>query len=84
MNDNNPLPVDIETSTAKRLALSYVTEAFAEAELDGIDTDCVVQAALFAAFRELILTYGEEATAEYAALLPDRIRAGAFSTNPKH
>lgn len=84
MNDNNPLLSDIETSTAKRLALSYVTEAFAEAELDGIDPDCVVQAALFAAFRELILTYGEEATAEYAALLPDRIRGGAFSTNPRH
>ncbi len=84
MNDNVPQLSDIETSTVKRIALSYVTEAFAEAELDGIETDCVVQAALFAAFRELILAYGEDATAEYAALLPDRIRSGAFSTSPKH
>ena len=36
-------------SAAKRLALSYVTEAFAEAELDGLDPDSMVHAALFAA-----------------------------------
>ena len=84
MNDNNALFPDTETSTVKRIALSYVTEAFAEAELDGVDGDCMAQAALFAAFRELVLCYGEEAAAEYAELLPDRIRSGAFSTNKKH
>jgi len=84
MNDNNELLSDIEASTFKRIALSYVTEAFAEAELDGIDSDCIAQAALFAAFRELVCCYGEDAAAQYAELLPDRIRSGAFSTNKKH
>lgn len=84
MNDNNAPMSDIETSTVKRIALSYVAEAFAEAELDGIDGDCMAQAALFAAFQELVSCYGEEAAAQYAELLPDRIRSGAFSTNKKH
>jgi hypothetical protein len=73
-----------EIKTAKRAALSYVTEAFAEAELDGLDPDCMVHAALFAAFRELVMTYGEEAAAMYAECLPERVRAGAFTTGPRH
>lgn len=68
----------------KQAALSYVTEAFAEAELDGLDSDHVAQAALFAAFHELVAIYGEEAAAEYAESLPDRIRSGAFSSGLKH
>ena len=75
-------PTDIRS--AKRAALSYVTEAFAEAELDGLDPDCMVHAALFAAFRELVLTYGEEAAALYAEVLPERVCAGAFTTGPRH
>jgi hypothetical protein len=71
-------------SAAKRLALSYVTEAFAEAELDGLDPDSMVHAALFAAFRELVMTYGEEAAAQYAECLPQRVRGGAFTTGPRH
>jgi hypothetical protein len=73
-----------ETSAIKQAALSYVTEAFAEAELDGLDGDCMAQAALFAAFMELVATYGEDAVAEYAATLPDKIRSGAFSMALKH
>lgn len=84
MNDNDAFLADVETSTLKRIALGYVTEAFAEAELDGIDGDCIAQAALFAAFKELVSSYGEEAAAQYAELLPSRIRSGAFSTNKKH
>ena len=80
MNDNDvPLPELPELSALKQAALSYVTDAFAEAELDGVDADCMAQAALFAAFTELVGTYGEDAVAEYAATLPDKIRSGAFS-----
>ncbi len=43
-----------EAGLAKRAALTYVAEAFAEAEMDGLDGDCMVQAALFAAFRHLV------------------------------
>jgi len=76
----NDLPLqDLqELSAIKQAALSYVTEAFAEAELDGLDADCMAQAALFAAFMEHVTTYGEEAVAEYAQGLPDKIRGGGF------
>jgi hypothetical protein len=83
MNDNDVPLSDLselpELTAIKQAALSYVTEAFAEAELDGLDGDCMAQAALFAAFTELVATYGEDAVAEYAAGLPDRIRSGVFS-----
>ncbi|TDR94320.1 hypothetical protein [Enterovirga rhinocerotis] len=68
----------------KRAALGYVEQAFAEAELDGLDSDFVVQAALFQAFRHLVELYGEEQTATYAESLPERIRGGGFSIAPKH
>ncbi len=44
----------------------------------------MAQAALFAAFQELVTTYGEEATARYAEGFPDRIRGGAFTTTLQH
>ena len=85
MNDNDVPLADLEDlGTIKQVALSYVTEAFAEAEFDGLDGDCMAQAALFAAFMELVATYGEEAVAQYAESLPDRIRSGGFSTGLKH
>jgi hypothetical protein len=63
----------------KRVALSYLNEAWAEARHDGVDDDCMAQACLFAAFAELVATYGEEATAEYAATLSARVRNGEYS-----
>jgi hypothetical protein len=63
----------------KRVALGYLQEAWAEARLDGIDGDCMAQACLFAAFAELVTTYGEEATATFAERLGPRIRNGEFS-----
>jgi hypothetical protein len=63
----------------KKLALGYLQEAWTEARLDGIDGDCLAQSCLFAAFAELVSTYGEEAAAEYAEGLAGRIRNGEFS-----
>jgi hypothetical protein len=63
----------------KRVALSYLNEAWAEARHDGVDDDCMAQACLFAALAELVATYGEEAAAEYAAGLPARLRNGEYS-----
>lgn len=73
-----------ETSEEKRAALNYLSEAFAEAQLDGLDGDCVAHAALFTAFRELVDAYGEEAVATFAESLPERLRGGGFSTSPRH
>jgi hypothetical protein len=63
----------------KRVALSYLQEAWVGARHEGIDGDCLAQTALFLALAELISTYGEEATARYAESLALRIRNGEFS-----
>jgi hypothetical protein len=63
----------------KRAALGYLTEAWAEARLDGIDGDCLAQASLFTAIAEYVGTYGEEAVAKFAEGLAVRIRNGEFS-----
>ena len=73
-----------EARACKAAALSIVSDAFAEAEREGIDPDCLAQVAIFAAFSELVGTYGEEAVAEFALGLPDRVRQGGFSLAPKH
>lgn len=73
-----------EEAEEKRAAWGYVSEAFAEGRLDGLDPDCLAQAALFAAFHELVEAYGEEAAARYAEGLPERIRTGGFSTARRH
>ena len=75
---------DRSVAQEKREALHLVTRAFAEGRMDGLDPDCLVQAALFTAFQELVAVYGEEATARYAEGLPDRIRDGGFTTAPRH
>lgn len=65
-------------------ALAYVTEAFAEAILAGIESDSFAQAALTASLCELVATYGEEAVVKLAEALPDRIRAGEFTYAARH
>ena len=66
-------------SEQKQAALSYLYEAWGEARLDGIDDDCMAMSCLFAAFAELVATYGEEAAATYADSLSKRIRNGEFT-----
>jgi hypothetical protein len=73
--DRAPLP----DSEQKRAALGYLNEAWAEARHDGVDGDCLAQASIFAAFAELVGTYGEDAVAKFAEGLPTRIRNGEFS-----
>lgn len=63
----------------KQAALGYLTEAWAEARLEGIDGDCLAQASLFTAFAELVGTYGEEAVAKFVEGLPARVKNGEFS-----
>ena len=74
-----------ETSFAeqRRAALGYVMDAFSEGRMDGLDIDCLAQAALFTAFKELVEVYGEEPVAEFATRLPDRVRSGEFSLSQR-
>ena len=73
--DRAPLP----DNEQKKAALGYLSEAWAEARHDGVDGDCLAQVSLFAAFAELVGTYGEEAAAKYADSLSKRIRSGEFT-----
>ena len=75
---------DLAAADDRRVALGYVTEAFAEAILAGIESDSFAHAALFAAFQELVSVYGEEAVAQFAEGLNTRIRQGEFSIASKH
>jgi hypothetical protein len=63
----------------KQAALGYLNEAWAEARHEGVDGDCLAQASLFAAFAELVSTYGEDAVAKFVEGLPVRVRNGEFS-----
>jgi len=63
----------------KRAAVGYLSDAWNEARLEGVDGDCLAQACLFAAFAEFVSTYGEEAVAQFAEGLAPRIRNGEFS-----
>jgi hypothetical protein len=69
---------------ARRAALDYLLQAWEEAILDGIDADCVANAALFTAFKELVATYGEEPVARFAERLPERVRNGEFTLKGVH
>ncbi len=70
---------DAEIAEQKRAALAYLTEAWDEAVAEGIEPDIMAHAALFASLSYLIDTYGEDAVAELAVSLPDRIRRGEFT-----
>jgi hypothetical protein len=68
-----------DISDQKQAALRLMLDAFAEADLDGIDPDCMAQVALFAAFKEFVTAYGEEPVAKFAERLPERVRNGEFT-----
>ena len=53
---SHAMPIAPKSDEKRRAALSFVREAFAEARLDGLDIDCMAQAALFTAFLEMVTT----------------------------
>ncbi len=80
-NSVSPL-VEIADQAAddRHLALTYLNDAWVEAVRDGIEEECLVQAALFAALRSLVAAYGEEPCAEFVTRLAERVRAGEYTT----
>jgi hypothetical protein len=70
---------DLAIAEKKRVALTYLSEAWDEAVAEGVDSEILAHAALFASLSDLITTYGEEAVAGLAERLPERIRAGEFT-----
>lgn len=75
----NPTP-----SEEKQLALRYLLDAWEEAVYEGVDSDCLATAAIFAALSELITTYGEEPVAVMCERLPERVRTGEFTLAKVH
>jgi len=63
----------------KKVALAYLTQAWDDAVAEGVESDVLAHAALFAALSDLIISYGEEAVAELAASLEGRIRNREFT-----
>ena len=85
MNDNpEPVRADDDAADLRRIAVTYVDEAFATGRHEGLDSDSLAHAALFAAFRDLVATYGEDATAVFAESLPAKIKSGAYSICTRH
>jgi hypothetical protein len=80
MIDATPITLDeLAAAEMRSLAFVYVSEAFAEATLDGIEIEAVAEAAFCAAFRELVAVYGEACATRIAKRLPERVEAGEFS-----
>jgi hypothetical protein len=70
----------LDVSRSRLSALDYVTEAFAEAVLDGVEAEAFAEAAIATALRELVAAHGEERVAGLFADFPERVRAGEFSS----
>lgn len=77
---NEPEEADaVPISEQKKVALAYLTQAWGDAVADGVESDVLAHAALFAALSDLVTSYGEEAVAELAATLKDRIHNREFT-----
>ena len=70
---------DKSIAEKKRLALSYLMEAWEDAADAGVDLEILAHVGLFRAFADLVDIYGEDPVAELAETLPKRIRAFEFS-----
>ena len=78
------LAADITGGRIHSYTIGFQEDAFNEAQQDGLDPDAMAQAALFAALRTLVETYGEDATATFAETLADKVRCGAFTCGTRH
>jgi hypothetical protein len=63
----------------RELALEYLAEAWNSAEEDGVESESLAHASLFAALATFVRLRGEELTAEMLAQLPDKVRAGEYN-----
>lgn len=81
MSLSTAMSLQILGSAASRIAaLDYVSEAFAEAVLDGVEVEAFAEAAIATVLRELVAAHGEERVAEIVQSFSERLRSGEFST----
>lgn len=78
-----PFPTDsiaLEAEQEERqIALEYLAEAWNAADADGVDTEALAHAALFAAIATLVRDYGEDAVARLIGNIPDRVSNGEYT-----
>lgn len=65
----------------RRMALQNILDAWDEALGEGVSADILATTAIFAALSDMVEAYGEEAVAEMASGLADRVRQGEFTLN---
>lgn len=68
-----------EGEEQKQAALRYIMEAWHLALHDGIEPEMLANASFFAALSDLVATYGEDAVAQMAEGLSQRIHNGEFT-----
>ena len=68
-----------ESEAQKQQALRYILDAWEEALHDGIESEMLANAAMFAALADLIGVYGEDAVAKMTTGLSRRIHHGEFT-----
>ncbi|MEO1204884.1 MAG: hypothetical protein AAFV45_00995 [Pseudomonadota bacterium] len=62
-------------------AFSLIEAAWMEGEETGVPTEMMAYAAIFAAMRGLVGRFGEDAVADLAKRLEQRVQLGEFSEN---
>lgn len=80
-DDESMDSANLTESEQRRVALQNILDAWDEALAEGVDADILATTAIFAALSDMVEAYGEEAVAEMANGLPDRVRQGEFTLN---
>ncbi|MGB5094154.1 MAG: hypothetical protein WBN97_12750 [Parvibaculum sp.] len=80
-DDESMDSANLTESEQRRVALQNILDAWDEALAEGVDADILATTAIFAALSDMVEAYGEEAVAEMADGLPDRVRQGEFTLN---
>jgi hypothetical protein len=70
---------ELETDDQKALALDLILDAWDKALAQGVEPEVLASVGIYASFVDMVDRFGEEAVADFAATLPDRLRAGEFS-----
>ena len=65
----------------RRMALQNILDAWDEALTEGVSADILATTAIFAALSDMVEAYGEDAVAQMADGLSERVRQGEFTLN---
>lgn len=81
LDDDGHETSPLSESEQRRVALQNILDAWDEALGEGVEADVLATTAIFAALSDMVDAYGEEAVAEMANGLADRVRQGEFTLN---